>query len=166
MLTPSSLEAFRLRVYRNMLLLDTDTTSSIQDLTHFWDECSAMARQCLAALERLSSSPRPVGRDALSSAECIAFRAQLLLTALLALQVGIRDYALIDQVITKSLALLPQLKDIRLCTHLLVHLYAETEDEALYTQLQNALIEFHSETEEDQYLLQSIHTFHGVESEI
>ncbi|MBQ8968624.1 MAG: hypothetical protein IJ064_02660 [Bacteroidaceae bacterium] len=156
MLSQSSLEAFRQRVYRNMLLLDTDTTASIQDLTHFWDECSAMARQCLTALEHLSSSPRPVGRVALSSAECIALRAQLLLTALVALQVGIRDYALIDQVVTRSLALLPQLKATRLRTHLLVHLYGETEDEALYTQLQDALTTFHPETEEDQYILQTI----------
>ena len=154
---------FRLRCYRHILMLDTADCGTMHDETHFWTEASAMVRQCLAAIGSISSevsdlSLRPVGRDA------VAVRAQFLLTALLALQVGIRDYALINQVVTQALALLPQLKDTHLRTHLLVHLYAETEDEALLTEARSLISQWpeSSLSEEDRFLLQ---TYNAIEEE-
>ena len=167
MLSLSQLRDFRLTCYRRMYFQDSDIDDSIQDLHRVWQESEDMVRQCLTALKHLpspsssvslsSSASHPVGRVALSSAECIAFSAQLLLTALVALQVGIRNYEPLTTVIDSALLLLPKVTDSHLRTHLLVHLYGETEDESLYAQLQDALTIFHPETEEDQYLLQTIH---------
>ena len=121
---------------------DPQIDDSVQDLHRVWSESAAAVRQCVTAL---------------SSANGIQERAELLLTLLVCQQVGIRDFALLDQTIDQVYDLLPELCDPRLRLHLLVHLYAETGDETLLPEIDTLRQTFIPKDLEDKYLLQVYH---------
>ena len=121
---------------------DPQIDDSVQDLHRVWSESAAAVRQCVTAL---------------SSANGIQERAELMLTILVCQQVGIRDFALLDQTIDQVYDLLPELRDLRLRLHLLVHLYAETGDETLLSEIDTLRQTFIPKDEEDKYLLQVYH---------
>ena len=140
----SKLKSFRLTAYRRMNFEDTSIDDSVQDLHREWDESAEAVRHCSQCLDNDKS---------LSLEE----KAEHLLTSLVCQQVGIRDYALLDQTIEAIYAILPYISSPRLRLHLLVHLYAESEDETLLSDIEAQLSDFRPTDEEDDYLLRTYH---------
>ena len=133
------LTSLRLTAYRRMNFEDTTIDDSVQDLHRVWADSAVAVQQCRAAL---------------SSAHSKQEKAELQLTLLVCQQVGIRDFALLDQTIDQVYDLLPHVSDPRLRLHLLVHLFSETEDETLLPEIEAIIKNFAPKDEEDRYILQ------------
>ncbi len=140
----SKLKSLRLTAYRRMNFEDLQIDDSVQSLHRVWDEAADAVRRCSQCLDSGKSLP-------------LEEKAELLLTSLVCQQVGIRDYALLDQTIDAIYALLPRISDTHLRLHLLVHLYSETEDESLLSDIEVLLSDFHPCDVEDHYLLRTYH---------
>ena len=137
----SKLKSLRLAAYRRMNFEDPEQDDSVQSLHRMWDESAEAVRYCTRCLNNTASlSPND--------------EAEFLLTILVCQQATIRDYALLDQTIDRAFNLLPRITDDRLRLHLLVQLFAETEDDAFHDDIETLLPVFLPFYEEDLYLLQ------------
>ena len=138
----SKLKSLRLAAYRRMNFEDPEQDDSVQSLHRMWEESAEAVRYCTRCLNNTAS---------LSPNE----EAEFLLTILVCQQATIRDYALLDQTIDRAFNLLPRITDDRLRLHLLVQLFAETEDETLLPDIDLLVKDLISQDEEDRYILQS-----------
>ena len=142
----------RLRAYSALLVSDVQPDVAVQDVTRLWADMQAIVQQCCTTLASL-----PLTDSAHTPSAAFQHRAELLLTLLVCQQVGIRDFALLDQTIDQVYDLLPELRDPRLRLHILVHLYAETGDETLLPEIDTLRQTFIPKDVEDKYLLQVYH---------
>ena len=128
----------RMRIYRSLLLLDAESEESLEDQQALWHEAERMAARLMKY-----------------KGETAEEEAELCLTLLLTLQVGIRDFGRIAAATDRALAVLPHLADGSLRTALLVLLHAETEDETLLAEIQEAFFrqqEVQDTTREEGYV--------------
>ena len=132
----SDLANFRLQTYRH-LLLSSEGPDTFQDMTDLWSQTSA-------TVNRLSTLKGTTPEE----------EAELCLTMLVGLQLGIRNSDSLNRAIDRAFTILPQITDRKLLCHLLVHLYAETEDEELLAEINTLMPSWPRETltEEDRYL--------------
>ena len=134
----SKLKSLRLAAYRRMNFEDPEQDDSVQSLHRMWDESAEAVRYCTRCLNNTASlSPND--------------EAEFLLTILVCQQATIRDYALLDQTIDRAFNLLPRITDDRLRLHLLVQLFAETEDDTLLPDIDSLQKRFVPMDEEDKY---------------
>ena len=143
-------QAFRLKCYRRMMLEGMEEDYAIQDYQSEWQD----------AQKDVNGFFRYIDTHDLNAAE----EAELLLTALVGLQIGYRNWNLFQRAEERAFDLLPALSASansagclptdRLRAHLLVHLYAETEDEELLAEIDTLMPSWPQETltEEDRYL--------------
>ena len=119
----SYLQSQRLRAYRDMLMLDESETSDIQSLQHLWSELT----QTAVILSNVKGTT-------------VDEEAEICLTMLACLQVGIRNDEQTIKAVRRTLDVLPQLSvgtPLRLA--LLVFLYAETEDDDFRQEVEDHL---------------------------
>ena len=135
----SKLKSLRFAAYRHMNFEDPEQDDSVQSLHRMWDESAEAVRYCTRCLNNTAS---------LSPNE----EAEILLTILVCQQATIRDYALLDQTIDRAFNLLPRITDDHLRLHLLVQLFAETEDDTLLPDIDSLHKCFVPMDEEDKYL--------------
>ena len=130
-------EGLRLQAYRQMLFLDPIEDDSIQARTQRW---SNTEQHINALLNRHGSTPDE--------------EAEICLTLLVLLQVGIRNYEPLTTTLNRTFDVLPHISDSKLRTHLLVYLYQETEDEDLAEEIDTLMSTWDDTnmTEEDHYL--------------
>ena len=137
----SKLKSLRLAAYRRMNFEDPEQDDSVQSLHRMWDESAEAVRYCTRCLNNTASlSPND--------------EAEFLLTILVCQQATIRDYALLDQTIDRAFNLLPRITDVHLRLHLLVQLFAETEDDTLLPDIDSLQKRFVPMDEEDKYFFQ------------
>ena len=134
------------------MLDDVATDYAIQDYQATGREAQAEVKQLLAYTAAHNLPP--------------VEEASILLTAFLGLQIGYRNWALFHHIVERTYELLPQLlseKDAlsnmansKLTAHLLIQLYAETQDDTLLPDIDHlmAIWADTSPTEEDRYALQ------------
>ena len=143
------LQAYRLKCYRQMILKDIHDDYAIQDYQVDWKEAQDKVNKLFYELDTLVLSPEE--------------KVDLLLTIFVALQIGYRNDTLFTRAIDITYDLLPQLSEatdsigapiINYKTHLLVHLYQETQDEDLLPAIDHLMSTWQDDTmtEEDHYL--------------
>ncbi|MBR1521893.1 MAG: hypothetical protein IJ635_11735 [Bacteroidaceae bacterium] len=142
----------RLWAYRQLLFLDPVEDDSIQARTQLWRD----TEQTITHLLTLhGSTPKE--------------EAEILLTLFVLLQIGTRDFSILQTVINRTYHILPRLRtavslqspsQFHLLPHLLVHLYNETEDETLLPTIEHHLSTWTDATmtEEDHNLLEFYNT--------
>jgi hypothetical protein len=165
------LQAYRLKCYRQMLLKDIHDDYAIQDYQADWKETQDKVNQLFHELDTLVLLPEE--------------KADRLLTIFVALQIGYRNDSLFTRATDMTYDLLPQLAEtadspeapilnsqfdnsrqlsvvrcplsiINYKTHLLVHLYQETQDEELLSYIDHFMSTMSEETmsEEERYLIE------------
>ena len=165
----TDLQAFRLKCYRQMFLEDIQDGYAIQDYQSDWQDVQTEVTLLFEELERPNLT--------------LEARANLLLTIFVALQIGYRNPDLFARATDMTYDLLPQLAEaaesleapiinsqhdgssplsvvrcplsiINYTTHLLVHLYQETQDEELLPAIDRLMSTWQDDTmtEEDRYL--------------
>ena len=161
--------SLRLQAYRQLLLLDTLEDHSIQDYQSRWHEAQHTVKTLFQRLDTHG--------ETLSLEE----KAEILLTIFVLLQIGYRNEALFARAVEATYELLPQLAEaadsleapncrplsVVRCpssvvkrkfgganSHLLVHLYQETQDEELLPSIDRLMSTWQDDTmtEEDHYL--------------
>ena len=158
--------SLRLQAYRQLLLLDTLEDHSIQDYQSRWHEAQHTVK---TLFQRLDTHGETLPLEE---------KAEILLTIFVLLQVGYRNEALFARAVETTYELLSQLIEtadpleapncrplsvvrcplsiINYKTHLLVHLYQETQDEELLPAIDHLMSTWQDDTmtEEDHYLME------------
>ncbi len=143
-------QTFRMKCYRRMMLEGMDEDYAIQDYRAEWHD----------AQEDVNDFSQYIETHELQPAE----EAELLLTIFVGLQIGFRNWNLFQRAEERAFDLLPVLPDVtntagnltadKLRCHLLVYLYAETEDENFLAEIDSLMQTWSTDslTEEDRYL--------------
>lgn len=158
--------SLRLQAYRQMLFPDTLEDHSIQDYQSRWHEAQHTVKTLFQRL------------DTQGGTLPLEEKAEILLTIFVLLQIGYRNEALFARAVEATYELLPQLAEaadsleapncrplsvdrcplsiLNYTTHLLVHLYQETQDEDLLPAIDHLMDTWQdgTMTEEDHFLME------------
>lgn len=133
----------RMKAYHDMLLLDGQNAAYLDDQQALWNWTDQTIDALFAVTGR---TPEEEGEYCLS--------------ILVGLNIGIRHDDKVHRAVQRAEHVLPRISDDKLRCHLLVYLYAETEDEALQADICRLMDQWPADTltQEDHYLQQVFQT--------